>query len=63
MHGPSSYRTHTSELIPDDELGRDDVGNVAGPRVRIVSQKPGAGEIGEVDDKKGSGNSASSYRA
>jgi hypothetical protein len=61
--GGSSYRPHTSELIPDDEPGRDDEGNVAGPRVRLVAQKPSAEEIGEVEGKKGAVNSASSYRA
>jgi hypothetical protein len=42
---------------------RDDVGTFAGSRARIVSQKPGAEEIGGVDDRKGAVRTVTSYRA
>jgi hypothetical protein len=51
--GNSAYHPHTSERIPDDELERDDEGNVTGPRVRVVEQRPRAEEIGDEPGKKG----------
>jgi hypothetical protein len=51
--GGSSYHPHTTEPIPDDELERDEDGNVTGPRVRVVEQRPRAEEIGDEPGKKG----------
>ena len=51
--GGSSYQPHTSESVPDEELERDEEGNLVGPHVRIVAQRPREKEIGKVEGKKG----------
>ena len=57
--GGSSYQPHTSESVPDEEIERDEAGDIVGPHVRSVAQRPRAEEIGEVEGKKGKFNSFS----